>query len=151
MKNVFKSYSSRETAEFGSELAKKLSLLKKNNHKTALIIALSGDLGAGKTTFTQGFAKGLSIKRRIASPTFVLLRRFSLRHQFFVDFYHIDAYRIKETDTLEAIGLGGIISNPQNIVLIEWPEKIKRILPKTTVWLKFQHGKKENERTILYG
>lgn len=139
-----KSYSSRETKEFGGALAKKLATPRR---KRALVIALQGDLGAGKTTFTQGFARGLGIKRRMASPTFIIMRRFALPRSS-GNIYHIDAYRLKKLDSLEVLGFKEILADPKNVILIEWPEKIKKILPRQTIWLKFQYGKKENERKI---
>jgi len=119
------------------------------------VFALQGELGAGKTTFVQGFLRGLGIKRRSASPTFIIFRRFRIgrkslvvSRQSFRNVYHVDAYRIKKPRELLALGFKEILSDPQNIVLIEWAENIKRILPKETTWLRFAHGKKQNERTI---
>jgi tRNA threonylcarbamoyladenosine biosynthesis protein TsaE len=145
------SSSSEQTKRFGNDLAKSLTHDTRDMRRGrgALIIALQGDLGAGKTTFTQGFGRGLGIKRKMASPTFILMRRFSINHLPITNFYHIDAYRIKRPDSLEVLGLKEIFADPKNIVLIEWPEKIKKTLPKRTVWLKFQYGKKENERKII--
>ena len=146
MKN-FQSFSSRETAELGERLAKQLAnQFAAGIGHGATVVALQGDLGAGKTTFTQGFARGLGIKRRMASPTFIIMRRFPVGKRR--DFYHLDAYRIKTTDSLEVFGADEIFKDPKNIVLVEWPEKIKKILPKKTLWLKFRYGKKENERII---
>lgn len=114
----------------------------------AAVLALQGDLGAGKTTFVQGFLKGLGSKRRVTSPTFVLMRRHKVPGGKFSDVFHIDAYRLKKPEHLAALTLDVILSGPRNVVLIEWPELAKRFLPKNTIWLKFAHGKKENERTI---
>lgn len=117
----------------------------------ALVLALKGDLGAGKTTFTQGFAKGLGIARRLISPTFVIMRHYSLtksKKAQFTDLYHIDAYRMKDLDALKMLGVDDLLANPQNIILMEWPEKMRKLLPKSTIWLEFDHGKKENERVI---
>lgn len=99
--------------------------------KTALIIGLEGNLGAGKTTFIQAFAKGMGIKRRLTSPTFVLMKKYN-------NLYHLDCYRIKNSQDVLAMDFKEIISNPKNIVLIEWAEKIKRILPKNKIWIKFK-------------
>lgn len=143
MTKTFRSYSSAETAKFASELAQTIS-----PSNRAIVIALQGDLGAGKTTFTQGFIKGLGVKQRVISPTFVIMKRFKVAKAGFKNVYHMDAYRMKKTDSLDVLGLGEIFANPENIVLVEWPEKIKKILPKTAVWLKFEYGEKENERTI---
>ena len=145
-----KSSSSEQTKKIGTDFAKKI-LVPPSSYlvpRNAIVLALQGDLGAGKTTFTQGFGRGLGIKRKMASPTFILMRRFSINHLPFTNLYHIDAYRLKKLDSLEVLGLKEIFADPKNIVLIEWPEKIKKALPKGTMWLKFQYGKKENERRI---
>ena len=117
----------------------------------ANVIALSGDLGAGKTTFVQGFSKALGIKYKITSPTFLIIRRYqvsSIKHRVFKNFFHFDLYRIHKAKELLDLGFGRILKDSHNILLIEWPEKIKKLLPKSTVWINFKHGKKENERSI---
>jgi tRNA threonylcarbamoyladenosine biosynthesis protein TsaE len=114
----------------------------------ATVFALQGDLGAGKTTFTQGFLKGLGSKKRATSPTFVLMRRHRLSGKKFKNVFHIDAYRLKKPEHLATLELDVILNEPGNIVLIEWPEQAKKFLPKNTVWIKFKYGKKENERTV---
>ena len=108
-----------------------------------------GELGAGKTAFVQGFYNGLKIKKRVMSPTFILVRRSALRHTRFSNAYHMDAYRIKNPRELSALGFKEMINDPKNIVLIEWADKIRRALPKGTHWLKFSHGEKKNERIIV--
>lgn len=92
------------------------------------VIALSGDLGAGKTTFAQGFAEGLKIEDRIVSPTFLIIRQYPVPNQKNF-FYHIDLYRLENID-LKNSGLEEILSEPSNIVLIEWADKISGYLPK---------------------
>ena len=149
---TYRSLSSDETKKFGEALAKKIldrsSLV--SRRKGAVVLALQGNLGAGKTTFTQGFFKGIGIKQRAISPTFVIMRRYKIpgAKKIFTNIFHFDAYRLKKADDMEVLEFDTTLSNSKNIVLIEWPERIKDALPKTTVWLKFDHGKKENERTI---
>ncbi len=116
--------------------------------KNAFIIALKGNLGSGKTTFIQGLAKGLKIKNNFNSPTFIILKKYKINNKKFHFFYHLDLYRIKKTKELKHLNIDNLFKNPENIIAIEWPEKIKKILPKNTLWLKFLYGKKENERTI---
>ena len=116
--------------------------------KSAATFALQGDLGAGKTTFVQGFLKGLGSRKRVTSPTFVLMRRHKLSGRRFANVFHIDAYRLKKPKHLETLELNVILSGPRNIVMIEWPEQAKRFLPKSTTWIKFTYGKKENERKV---
>lgn len=119
------------------ELARKLS------KKVDGVIALSGELGTGKTTFVQGFAKGLGIKEKIISPTFVLIRQHPVPHSKSI-LYHIDLYRIEKN--FNQIGLKEILKNPYNIVLIEWGEKLKN-LPKNTTKISIRK-KGENRRLI---
>lgn len=148
--STFQSLSSRRTGELGEQLGKSLVNKKISIKSIARVFALKGDLGAGKTTFTQGFARGLGIKRRLPSPTFVIMRRYSIPKGKFKHLYHIDAYRLKEADALEAIGLKAILADPTAIVLIEWPERIKKALRGTKMTrIEFRHGKKENERSII--
>jgi len=124
---------------------------------SAEVFALQGELGAGKTTFTQGFLKGLGSKKRATSPTFVLMRQHRLSggagaramRERFKNVFHIDAYRLKKPEHLAALELDVILNEPGNIILIEWPEQAKKFLPKNTTWIKFKHGRKENERTIV--
>lgn len=136
----------------GYDIARKLS----SGKIGVEVFALQGDLGAGKTTFAQGFLKGLGSKKRATSPTFVLMRRHRLSGsggthggvKKFKNAFHIDAYRLKKPEHLASLELDVIFNEPANIVLIEWPEQAKRFLPKHTTWIKFKYGKKENERTI---
>lgn len=123
---VVKSKSAKETQDFAKEFAK--DFLKGG------IIALSGDLGAGKTTFAQGFAEGLQIKDRIISPTFLVIRQYPIpnRKNFF---YHIDLYRLENID-LKNSGLEEILGDPENVVLIEWAEKIGEHLDKSITRLE---------------
>lgn len=119
--------------------------------KSAIILGLKGDLGAGKTTFAQGFAKGLGIKDKILSPTFVILKKFKISKKFpacnppragsmagWQNFFHIDCYRIENPKEILDLGFKEIISDPENIILIEWPEKVKSILPKSAMFLNFK-------------
>jgi tRNA threonylcarbamoyladenosine biosynthesis protein TsaE len=132
----------------GYDVARSLARGEHAGKSGAAVIALQGDLGAGKTTFVQGFLKGLGSKKRATSPTFVLMRRHKLPGKKITDVFHIDAYRLKKPEHLAALTLDVILNGPHNAVLIEWPEQAKRFLPKDTMWVKFKYGKKENERTI---
>lgn len=100
------------------------------------IIALSGELGAGKTTFAQGFAEGLGVKNKIISPTFLIIRQYPVPNQKNL-FYHIDLYRLEKVSLKES-GIAEILANPTNIVLIEWAEKIISELPKPVIETKIE-------------
>lgn len=121
----------------------------------ARVFALTGDLGSGKTTFVQGFAKGLGIKTRIISPTFILVRKYDvpISHQpsAINHLYHVDLYRLEKDVEREIVNLGvdEDWSTPENIVVIEWAEKIKNIIPKTAAWVRFETlGEDERKITI---
>lgn len=113
------------------------------------MFALEGDLGAGKTTFVQGFFSGLGTRKRPASPTFIIMRRQGLKKGKFKNVFHIDAYRLKKPAHLEALGFREATASPENIILIEWADRVRSLLPKTTHWIHFKHGAKENKRTIV--
>lgn len=115
-------YSEKETKSLAKKLAKNFN---------GGVIGLFGELGAGKTMFTQGFAKGLGIKEKIISPTFVLIRQHKIPNTE-KKIFHIDLYRLENMDEIKFLGLEEIWSDPKNIILIEWADKIKKILPKNT-------------------
>lgn len=135
----------KETRKLGEILGKEI--LKFSLPKKALVIALKGNLGSGKTTFLKGLAKGLGIKEKILSPTFIIIKKFNVKKLKFKNFYHIDCYRIHNTREILSLGFKEIIENPYNIVAIEWAERIKKIIPKNTVWIIFEILDK-NERKI---
>lgn len=144
------SRSSKETEEIGVSLAKSLTAAG-GKRSTGLVVALVGDLGAGKTTFTQGFLLGLGGKNRALSPTFVLMRRHKVGKGGFKDLYHVDAYRLKDPKEASALGLRELWRNKRNVILMEWADNLKKILPKDTVWINFKHGNKQNTREIVIG
>lgn len=104
----------------------------------ALIICLSGNLGAGKTTLTQFLAKHLGVKSRVTSPTFVILKSYKLTAKSYKLMYHIDAYRLKSGRELIDLGWLEIVKNPSNLIVIEWPENIKEILPKDAIRISLE-------------
>lgn len=111
------SNSEAETRRLAENLAKQI------DHG---VIALSGNLGAGKTSFVQGFAKGLGIKEKIISPTFVLMRQHQIPNTSRM-LYHVDLYRLQDDKDFKEIGLDELINDPNNIVLIEWADKLKSL------------------------
>ncbi|MBN2197931.1 tRNA (adenosine(37)-N6)-threonylcarbamoyltransferase complex ATPase subunit type 1 TsaE [Candidatus Wolfebacteria bacterium] len=148
LKNLYKTNSSKETEKIAGILVKEI-LKTRIKNKNALVFALDGDLGAGKTTFVRGFLRGFGIKKKITSPTFIIFKRFKIQNSKFKNVYHMDCYRIKKTKELFSLEIKEIFKNFENIVLIEWPEKIKKTLPKNAIRIKFKHGEKENQRSIL--
>lgn len=104
-----------------------------------VILALEGELGAGKTTFTQGLGRELGIAESVLSPTFVIMKRYRIKYGRFENFYHFDCYRLESSRDLVELGFEDIISNDKNIIVLEWAEKVKNSLPPQTVWVKFEH------------
>lgn len=137
---------STETKRAAAALAKKI--LAGRAADQAAVIALIGDLGAGKTTFVQGFARALGVKSRMVSPTFLIFRKYELSDKKFTRFYHADAYRIKKISELKPLGFKEIIDDPHNIVIIEWANLVSRALPEKFYRVRLAHGKKESERII---
>jgi tRNA threonylcarbamoyladenosine biosynthesis protein TsaE len=134
-----------ETQKLGETLAKQM--MESGFKKTAVVLGLQGNLGDGKTTFLQGFAKGLGVDEKILSPTYVIQKRFGIKKDF-ENFYHIDCYRLNKPEEILELGWKEIILNPKNIVAVEWPDKIKKFLPKQTISINFKSAS-ENQRKIV--
>ena len=99
----------------------------------ATVIGLFGDLGSGKTTFTQAVARELDIKEFVTSPTFVIEKICILKGKKFEKLIHIDAYRLESGKELADLGFKEIESDSKNLILIEWPERVENILPKDLI------------------
>lgn len=113
------------------------------------VIALKGELGAGKTTFVQGFAEGLGITEKIISPTFVLIRQHKIpnTNRFL---YHIDLYRLENDRDFKSLGLKDLLNNPEHLIIIEWAEKIEKYLPKDFLQISIKKIDQNQRRlTIL--
>ena len=146
MKKEYLTHNSFQTKKLGEILAKEIL---KTPLKRNLIIGLEGDLGGGKTTFLQGFAKGLGIKEKILSPSFVLMKKFKINHRFFKFFYHIDCYRFQKPKEILNLGIKNVFANPRNLVAIEWADRIQKIIPEKAVWIRFLFEDK-NKRKIIF-
>ncbi len=134
-----------QTQKMAVKLSREILKLKPN--KKAIVIGLIGELGSGKTVFTKGFAEGLGLKKIITSPTFVLMRIYSLPVTRYSRLIHIDAYRLEKSKDLIDLGFKNLIRDSKNIILIEWADRIKNILPKNCLRIKFEHIDK-NKRKI---
>lgn len=158
--------SAEETQQFANNLAQKLH--------GGDVLLLYGNLGAGKTTFVQGLANGLGIERRIISPTFIILRTYEIpslssraqprdlsqvkeisrsinrpRNDSLEvkNFYHVDLYRLQSEREIEDIGLPSFMGDKENIVVIEWPERLGSLIPKNA-WKLFFENEGEDKRKI---
>lgn len=133
MDNVFVTNSTAQTQKLGQMLAKELH--------NGQIICLTGELGSGKTTFTQGLLKGLKAKGPYTSPTFIIMKKYGSH------VYHVDAYRVNADDMIN-LGWEEIAKDKKNIIIVEWAERIKKIVPPNAVWVKFEWID-ENKRKIF--
>lgn len=98
----------------------------------ATVVELVGNLGSGKTTFTQYLAKSLGVEDFVVSPTFVIQKRYSISHHpQFKTLIHIDAYRLENPDDIQKLDWKRDIENPENLILVEWPENIKTHIPQS--------------------
>ncbi len=125
--------SAEETNKLGKDFAKK--------NLGGKIICLEGDLGAGKTTFAQGLLAGLGARGPYTSPTFLIMKKYQ-------NVYHLDAYRVDAESVLD-LGWEEIITDENNIIIVEWPERIRKIIPTKAIWIKFKWIEK-NKRSISF-
>jgi tRNA threonylcarbamoyladenosine biosynthesis protein TsaE len=131
----FNSHSLYQTEKAATYLLKKLKTEKTSQ---AVVIGLRGELGSGKTTFVRAVGKLLKVKNHITSPTFIIVRHYKLRDFSFTNLVHIDAYRLKSGKELESLGWDNALNDSNSLVFIEWPENVKRILPKDLVEIHFK-------------
>lgn len=137
MKNyTFKSNSETETKEFAKKIASKLN--------KGDVLVLSGDLGSGKTKFTEGFLSFFGLEDEISSPTFTIVNEY---HKNDINIYHFDVYRLE--DSSEFYAIGGEEYFEKGICIIEWGELIEDALPKKYIKIDFsRNSENENERIL---
>lgn len=114
----------------------------------ALVVGLQGNLGSGKTTFTQEISRTLGVTETVTSPTFVIEKIYKLPEGALFDhLIHIDAYRLEKESELRHLGWKEIVENPRNLILIEWPERVVGLVPKNATHISFKFID-ENTREI---
>ncbi len=124
----------RVARQFARTLARFLPL------ERACVLALRGELGAGKTTFMQGVAEAFGIKRFMTSPTFLLMRSFDIpkKRSAARVLIHVDSWRIEAND-LEHLGMRETLRDPRALVCVEWADRVQSMLPRDTIWIDFKH------------
>jgi len=115
---------------------------------TATVVALEGNLGAGKTTFVQTLARELGVGDTVQSPTYMLMKKYKVTNPKFKTLVHIDAYRLESPDEFGALKPEQFLNDPQTLVLVEWPERLGDKLPKPDMALKFRADDIVDERDI---
>lgn len=144
MKKILKN--EKETSEFAEKFAKTL--------RGGEVIALVGELGAGKTVFTRGLASGFGIKQKIQSPTFLLMKIYNVRPSTssgnkIKHLCHVDAYRLSGGHELVDIGLQDWLGRPDTVTVIEWADKVPELFRgKKVIKIEMELGKRKEERVV---
>lgn len=131
------SFSDRETEEWGRRLGQAI--------KPGSFIALEGDLGAGKTAFTRGIARGLDIDDPITSPTYTLVQEYEGR----LPLYHFDVYRLDDSDEILEIGAEEYFYG-EGVTVVEWPQRVEDYLPPERLIVRIEKGSNDNERELVW-
>lgn len=139
MKKTIETHSPEETERIASGLARSLP--------PGSVVALYGDLGAGKTVFARGFARGLGITEPLSSPTFTIVQEYPVPGGGIL--YHLDLYRIDNSDAALAFGVDEFLNDPDARVLLEWPERIEDILPEGTLRITIRHAGEDKRELCL--
>ncbi len=117
------------------------------NNQTATIVVFSGDLGAGKTTLIKEIGKHLGVLHDMQSPTFSIYKKYPTNGIVWNYLIHGDMYRLDSGDDMKKLGWDELVSDPGNIICIEWPEKISEIIPEHAIFIDLKHIS-EKERSI---
>jgi tRNA threonylcarbamoyladenosine biosynthesis protein TsaE len=126
-----------ETKKAAADFAARLQ--RSPSESAATVVALQGELGAGKTTFVQYLGEALGIPDLMQSPTFVIERRYQLHKPPFAALIHIDAYRIEKPDELLVLKFADDLVQKENLILIEWADRVTALLPPRTIHITFTH------------
>ena len=129
------SNSQQETIDFGIDFSRYI--------ERGDLIALNGDLGSGKTTFTKGVLQGLKYTGKVTSPTYTMINEYDCLEKII----HIDCYKEKNLGIWLSLGINDYIDNQDNILIIEWPEMLDKILPSNLISINFKHIS-DNQREI---
>jgi tRNA threonylcarbamoyladenosine biosynthesis protein TsaE len=146
MKTEFITEKIKETKKLGELLAQELS--------GGEVICLFGELGAGKTTFTQGLLGELGAEKPYTSPTFVVMKEYIPKKRkvacLIKKIYHFDAYRVEAEDIMN-LGWEEIIDDPSNVCIIEWADRIEKIIPERAIWIGFEWLDEKRRKLTIGG
>lgn len=130
------SHTPGETFELGRSLAAQL--------RRGDVLALAGDLGAGKTQFAKGIAAGLGVSSEVMSPTFTLIHE----HEGRLPFFHIDLYRLESEEEVLRIGLDDYLAG-EGVTLVEWADKFPGLMPRGVRWIRFRPLEGDDREILL--
>lgn len=119
------------------------------NGEMAQVVALDGELGAGKTTLTQKIAKLFGVQADVISPTFTIMKKYETNNKNFKNLIHIDAYRLDKEDELTNLGWSEMLRDKDNLIIIEWPERVANLIPQNSIVIKLEHID-EGKRSITF-
>ena len=125
----------KETKKLATDFVKKI--LKAPAKKEATVVLLEGELGAGKTAFTKAVAEALGVKEIVRSPTFIIQKIYKLKNKKYRELIHIDAYRFEDGREAKILELDSLLKNPNNLIVVEWPQNISSVFPKNAHYLSF--------------
>lgn len=137
------------TIEEVSDAARKLAARLVPTNEGATVVTLSGDLGAGKTTFARAFARAFGIEEEITSPTYVIEKIYKPSTGPFERFIHVDAYRLNGAHDLEVLGWRELLQESGDLIVVEWPEKVEGAIPQDAIRIALELSK-DDSRTITY-
>lgn len=152
-KKIYKTISVGQTQQAARDI---ISNFLSTKRSSAFVLALSGDLGTGKTHFTKGIAGFFGVTRQITSPTFVIMKRYDIATENsksaklygIKHLYHFDAYRIAKPRELIEIGWRAIVRDAVNLIIVEWADRVRDIIPPDAVWVEFK-SYNEKERMLI--
>ena len=134
---IFNTKTAEETIQLGEKIGKML--------KPGTVIAMEGTLAAGKTTITKGIAKALGITETITSPTFTLISEYEGN----MPLYHMDVYRLDSAEDFLNLGVEDMIYDGNGVALIEWSEKIRSELPKSTITIRLETAENNGRKITI--
>jgi tRNA threonylcarbamoyladenosine biosynthesis protein TsaE len=132
-------YDEEQLVAFGRRLAESLA--------PGAVVALIGDLGAGKTTLTKAIAAGLGIEEPVTSPTFTIINEYASGR---MPLYHFDVYRIEDPDDMYELGFEGYFYG-EGATVVEWADQIEELMPEDTRWIRLEYAENEDERIVTIG
>jgi tRNA threonylcarbamoyladenosine biosynthesis protein TsaE len=138
---ILETNNAEETQQLGAEYA---GLLKRGG-----VVLLFGELGSGKTTFTQGFARALGIQHKVISPTFLIMRTYDIAEDTAGKLYHLDLYRIASEKEIEEIGFAEATGGKENIIIVEWAERLQSLVPDKRTEIYFEYLDQDKRKVII--